>query len=63
MTIKEKKRKVIKTPLIKKVITVQFIKKIKSTQFIKSIHLILIIINSDNILNNKTEENNIKSLN
>ena len=63
MTIKKKKKKVIKTSSIKKVITVQFIKKIKLTQFIKPIYLTLIIINSDNVLNNKIEKNNIKLFN
>ena len=48
---------------MEKVLTVQFIKKVKSIQFIKSIHLTLIIINSDNVLNNKIKKNNIKLFN
>ena len=48
---------------MKKATIIQLIKKVKLTQFIKPIYLILIIINSNNVLNNKTKENNIKLFN
>ena len=61
MTIKEGKRKVVKTPLVEKATTVQSVKKVKPAQPMKPIHLTSMTIDSDDVSDDKTEESGVRS--
>ncbi|MCJ1484223.1 hypothetical protein MMC06_004391 [Schaereria dolodes] len=61
LTIKEGKRKVVKTPSVEKATTVQPAKKAKPAQPTKPIHLTPMAIDSDDVSDDETEESGVRS--